>query len=547
MIKSKRILAMLLSASMLMACMTGCGKQEVSGTEKGSESSVESAQDASSQIEEEKLLYNVGTLPIVNEKITLKVLTQDAAGYAWDTADKSGYWAWLEEKTGIHFEVESYQKEELSSKLALIMATPDEMPDIFFNTGLSEADIMSYGSNGQILVLDEYIEEYGANIKTAFDTVDGLKGGATSMDGHIYSIPSINNSPSHVQYALNSRFMENAGLDPEKDAPATIEELYEVFKAIKKADANGDGTVGNEICWTGNPKNFKRQALSMVGIACYWPWEGVIFDQKDDEVFFVPTSEEYKYLLSWLHTFYEEGMLDNEIFTQTGEQRTAKINGDLVFMSESFDDPEKPSYKGRSGAFFLDTPITSAVSDEPIHQVAALYNSGVAFVSANTEYPEVCMLLLDYIYSEEASKVATFGLENVDYVINDKGVVASASADFGLRYGPTGASVNVWRKDNQWFDLGDTALTKAMEALKTNYGKMGFQNYLKFTDEQSTELSTLSADLGLYCDDYYVGVVTGNYDLEKTWDEYVKKCEGMNLEKITEIYQSAYNVFYGLE
>ena len=86
-----------------------------------------------------------------------------------------------------------------------------------------------------------------------------------------------------------------------------------------------------------------------------------------------------------------------------------------------------------------------------------------------------------------------------------------------------------------------------MEALKSNHGKMGFQHYLKFTDEQATELSSLSADLGLYCDDYYVGVVTGNYDLKKTWDEYVKKCEGMNLEKITDIYQSAYNVFYGLE
>ena len=70
MIKSKRILAMLLSASMLIACMTGCGKQEVSGTEKSSESLLESVQESPSQIEEEKPLYNVGTLPIVNEKIT---------------------------------------------------------------------------------------------------------------------------------------------------------------------------------------------------------------------------------------------------------------------------------------------------------------------------------------------------------------------------------------------------------------------------------------------------------------------------------------------
>ena len=50
-------------------------------------------------------------------------------------------------------------------------------------------------------------------------------------------------------------------------------------------------------------------------------------------------------------------------------------------------------------------------------------------------------------------------------------------------------------------------------------------------------MSVVAADLGLYCDDYFVGFITGNYDIEKDWDEYVKTCESMKASELTEIYQ----------
>jgi putative aldouronate transport system substrate-binding protein len=286
----------------------------------------------------------------------------------------------------------------------------------------------------------------------------------------------------------------------------------------------------------------------MVGISCYWPVDGCIFDQKNDEVFFVPTSEEYKYLLSWLHKFYEEGMLDQELFTQTSEQRSAKNKADLVFMNHTYDDPELASYAGRSGAFFLDAPLTSAVSDKPLVALSAKYNVDIAAISAYTEYPEVCMLLLDYFYSAEATRVAHYGLEGVDYKLNEDGSGVTASDSWTYLNGPTTMHVNYWINDESEVPAKrGTALAQRRTEYCTDYADYAFQNYLKFTDEQATTLATLTADLGLYCDDYYVGVITGNYDLEKTWDEYVKKCEGMQLDKITEIYQDAYNVYAGIK
>jgi len=547
--KCKKLLSLLLAVSMLTACVAGCGNEQTSGKNETSEVESTVTSESETQVVEETPLYNVGSLPIVNEKITLKVLTVDHTGKAWETADKSGFWALLEEKTGIHFEVESYAKEELKSKLSLIMATPEEMPDIFLYTDFSSMDVQQYGERGQLLMMDEYIEKYAPNAKEIFDTIDGALGAARSTDGHIYSLPYIIDSVNASIYVLNSRFMENSGLDSEKDVPTTIEELYEVFKAIQKADANGDGIVGNEICWSTDLKNFKRTAFAMVGIPCYSTYQGCIFDQKNDEVYFVPTSEEYKYLLSWLHKIYEEGMLDQEIFTQTAEQRKAKLNSDLVFMSHTYFDPEKTDFNGITGAFFLDAPLTSAVSDEYVVPLSSYVSANIAEISAYTEYPEVCMLLLDYFYSVEGSKLAVYGVEGVDYIVDELGQGITASTDWTYRNGPNTMPVNYWRRDesNPSTITIKTTLQKGSSAFCKAGGKVPFQEYLKFTSEQADTLATFTADLGLYCDDYFVGVITGNYDLEKTWDEYVKKCEGMQLDKITEIYQDAYNLYVGIK
>ena len=285
----------------------------------------------------------------------------------------------------------------------------------------------------------------------------------------------------------------------------------------------------------------------MVGIACYWPWQGCIFDDVDGEVFFVPTSEEYKYLLSWLRTFYKEGMIDNEIFTQTSEQRTAKYKGDLVFMYNVYDDPEKSTYEGRSGAFFPSVPLTSAVSDEPIIAIGSMYQPDYGAISAYTEYPEICMLLLNYLYDEEASRVARYGLEGVDYKIDADGLVVSANPEaFSTSNGPTTLG-SVPTRAKRWFKQSETKLERDRRELVAEYGVMGWQNYIKMTAEEAEVSNVLSADLGLYCDDFFVGVITGNYDLEKDWDAYVKACNEMGLNELVEIYQNNYNRFYGIK
>ncbi len=532
-----KLLALLLVVAMMMTC-AACAKTPAS-------SATPSETPSAAPSSEQPSLFNVDKLPIVNEPVTLNILTQDDPGRPFDTADKAGLWAWLTEKTGITLKIESYSAEEVKTKIPLIMATPDQMPDLFFRCDMTEAEVMNYGQGGQLMTLDDLIEQYGTNIKKCFDTLDYARGAAMSADGHFYSLPSYNARVSTTMYSLNERWVKNVGAE----MPKTLEELYEVFKLIKAQDANGNGDPNDEICLSGAPKSMKRAMLGSVGINCYWPWQGVLVDAKDDKVFFVETTDEYKYLLSYLHKFWAEGMMDSEYFTQSGDQLKAKKNSDKVFMSDNFDDPESKSFNGVTG-IVAPTPLTSKVNSTPLWPAGAPYQTAIGAIAGNTKYPEVAFLLMDYLFTEEASRVAYWGIEGVDYKVTDASTWTIESLTlaegYGLELTQTPMLVPRWNRD-EWVQPAATTLSKQIQESATKYGKMAFQNYLHYTTEESDALSTYEAELGGYLDDYFAGFITGTYDLDKDWDAYVAKCNSLGADKVVEIYQAAYNRFYNVK
>ena len=517
--KSKKVLALLLTAAMTVGILAGCGSKEdgnKTSEETKNQTQVSSVESSASESVEEPSLYNVGSLPIVNEPVTLKVLTPDPVYVGYSTASESKYWAWMEEKTGIHFEVESYSTEELKNKLPLIMTDPDQMPDLFISCNFTDADVASYGANGQLLRLNDLIDEYGSNIKTMFEECDTAYGASITAAGDIYAMPAMNGSASSVVYSMRVAFLEKAGLK----MPTTLEELKDDMLQMRKVDLDGDGKAGNEILWTAQPKTFKRQALAMVGISAYWPWQGELYDN---------------------------GCIDQEIFTQTYDEYIAKSRSGSVFISEGVDDPEDAaSYRGEEGWQYA-VPLPSAVHDTPLVTVGAEYQTFVGAVSANTEYPEICTLVLDYMYSEEASLVSKYGLEGVDYtVVSEKPFKVDWINGDGGDNNLTAILAPRWVREDKVTPAA-TALKIQRSEIAAEYGKFGWQNYVHLTEEESETVTVLSTDLGLYCDDYFVGFITGTYDLEKDWDAYVAECNRMGAEDLVKVYQNAYDVFFNAE
>lgn len=530
MIKFKKSIAQILAVLMAGSIVSGCAKSN--------DSSAPSSSDAVSS--EVNSLYNTGSLPIVNEPVTLKILTQDPTGRPFSSAVDAGIWKWLEEKTGITLEIESYSAEEVKTKIPLIMASND-LPDLFIRCDISDADMMNYGVNGQMLCLNDYLETICPNIQECFDTLDYAYGASVSPDGNIYSIPSFNATKAMVNYSVNTTWLKNKNLE----VPTTMEELYTTLKTCVDTDANKNGQA-DELGISGEPKAFKRMLLSWAGLNCYWPWEGCLFDAVDDKVFFAETSDKYKYLMTMMSKFYAEGLIDPETFTQTADELKAKKLANQYGLIATV----PPVDESESYRFEAVAPFASEVNKTPFISCGAPYQTNIGAVAASTEYPEVCMLFMDYLFSEEASKAAFWGLEGVDYTVDDSvkdaWVIEKINQDYGIDTYLTAMLVPRWNRD-EWIQPASTETSQIILERQTPAAAMAFQNYLKFTNEESETIATIATDLGAYCDQMYVGFITGEYNVETDWDTYVKQVESMKVDELTKIYQAAYNRYYGLD
>ena len=64
---------------------------------------------------------------------------------------------------------------------------------------------------------------------------------------------------------------------------------------------------------------------------------------------------------------------------------------------------------------------------------------------------------------------------------------------------------------------------------------------LQISSEDNEELSVLKTDITGYVDEYTAKVVTGELDLEESWDNYLDTLEKMGVDRFFEIYKTAYD------
>lgn len=65
---------------------------------------------------------------------------------------------------------------------------------------------------------------------------------------------------------------------------------------------------------------------------------------------------------------------------------------------------------------------------------------------------------------------------------------------------------------------------------------------MKLTADEATQVSSLLADLQTYVETTTMLWMTGQNELDdSSWNEFVLKCESMNLEEILDVYTAAYH------
>ena len=326
--KKKRITSFVMAAAMILSALTACSGQ--SGSEGTSSAASEAASsEGTSTVQEDDGREMVGNmyvegLPILKEKETYTM------AIARDPASKNTYAEKacvieMENQTNIHIEWLETPVSGWDEKVNIMLASGD-LPDAF---SYQVNDLMK---NSSLFVpLNDYVEKYAPNVQEMFAAEPELKSGCTAPDGNMYSLPTYRFDPSSTVTSgmwINMEWLDKLGLT----MPETPDEFVEVLRAFRDQDPNGNGQADEiplgAIQSTGN---------GLHGIDVLFGPFGVVDTPeyvyaKDGEVIFTGQQEGYFDGLQWVHQLYSERLIDQELFTMTDAQFSAKAqNEDTIY------------------------------------------------------------------------------------------------------------------------------------------------------------------------------------------------------------------------
>ncbi|MEF2247320.1 extracellular solute-binding protein [Paenibacillus sp. IITD108] len=503
---------------------------------------------------------------ISKEKITIKALTATypEAKLTDYNYDQNAFTKWLEDTTNIHIEwITVPSSADIQQKLSLLMSSGD-IPDIMFQNNFPPSVQKLYGSQGLLLDMSDYIEQYGVYSKKMFEEFPDTKAAVTLDQGEIYALPTYADDPhlsSLYKMWINKPWLDNLGLE----IPQTTDDLYQVLKAFKEQDPNGNKKndeiplLGNTAWVTWNPINFVMNSF-----VYYNPDRKLILnDGKVEPVF---TKPEFREGLKYLQKLAMEGLLSRESFTMDFNQfKQAVENPDapLVGMIPSHApfvaaDTRYPDYlalaplKGPEGVQYANYHFTTN-------------NSGVV-VSAQTKYPVEVFKLLDFLYAPETMIRMKDGREGFEWEYAKEGEGLGKDGQPAMyknlknsanQYDPNAGEKNInWYMmanyfnpkslQDQWLVEEDAPVDPAANLVPVTQElyvpyqpskDMLLPQTIVFTEEESAEVSDIEIAINDYVTESMTRFILSSNDIDQQWDAYLKKLDQMGLERLISIYQ----------
>lgn len=557
----KFLSSFLVFALCISVVLTGCGNKD-----KGETAQSTATQSAASQSEVSNMNPS-GEFPIVKEKITLKFLVPQA-GYISDMATNE-MTKYMEEKTNVHIDWDV--SANFSEVKSVVLASGD-YPDAILGGGITQEEQMIYGSKGSFLPLNDMIDKYGVEMKKMFSALTYVQGEITTPDGNIYAMPSVSET-YHMMFRnklwINSAWLKKLNLE----MPKTTEELYNVMKAFKEQDPNGNGKK-DEIPLSGiisrtngapyqSPVPFLMSAFITDDGDKRWAQP---FDGKLDTIVNKP---EFKEGLKFIQKLFKEGLLDTEVFTQTGEVLKQKGENPGAPLLGAVASNAPHAFTNMDGEAFKQYDAVPPVKGPAGVQTTAFVPDrvfqGFFVITDKCKYPEVAFRWGDWLFSEEATYRSILGVEGKDWrkaEANEVGINGKPA-----KYAKI-ASINDIQNSN-WAQNAPNLRTAEWRlsevAPEDIYTKAGFEKRLyqasKLYDgfqtekvfpsniyialDKAAEAAQLKKDVYDYIEQSIAKFITADVDIDKEWDAYVKTLNDMGLSKYIELNQNAYDAVYG--
>lgn len=537
--KSKRVLALLLSATLLSGVFAGCSQK--SGTSSNAANSGTGSNGSGTP----DYMNPVGQYPITKDKITLTVLgKKDPGGTDWGDLE---VFKDLEKTTNIHLDFTLAEGDTFTEKKNLDLAGGKYTDLILRGGSVSKTDEETYGPQGIFLDLTSLINNYAPNIKSLLETNKTVKASVTAMDSHIYGLPYYFTTATLQghQGFYDSAWMKNVGIDKE---PTTTDELYTMLQAFKDKDVNNNGDANDEIPFScvgvANMKYLMGYFTGMTG--------GIGFDINDaGEVVYVPALASYKDFLTYANKMYKNGLLDPEFSTQTSQQWQAKVKGGLVGIYNASPTLLDASTKSQQLSLL---PLTSPSNSKKVCPAPDNIYTSEAMITDNCKYPEAAIRLLDMFYAPEDKAVQGFsgltafiGYENKEWKYTDSSKSAYEFIAPMTSFADINKSVSVNMELPGLLNFTAMPSNNPLLQMKVNevkekqipYYRSAYPVNARFTTQESEQGNTIENDLFNQVVQRSTKFIIGEESLDN-FDKYLQDLNTIGLKDLLKIKTDAY-------
>lgn len=536
--KLKRLLSLGMAAVMMAGVLTSCGGGEASSAASGSATSAESTN-----------VNPVGEYPIVKEPITFKIMgRKDPGAPDWSELE---VFKRLSEITNINFEFEISESGTWTEQKNIALVGGEYGDIILRDDQQATTDEETYGPQGIFLDLTELIDQYAPNIKAMMEKYPDVKAAMTSLDGKIYGLPYVFHTATvqgHTGF-FSEEWMNNVGIDK---VPETTDELYEMLKAFKEQDANGNGNPDDEIPFTcvGLTTTVRDLLIpAFTGLP-----DGLSFNLDDDgNVVYAPATEGYKAFLEYANKLYSEGLLDPEFSTQTSQQWQAKVMANQCGVYSGSPTSLDPSTTAQQLSL---PPLTSPTNDKKVVKQPLYLYPGRAFITDKCSDPVAAIRLLDMFYATEENAVEGFygttlfaGWEGEHWQYTDDTKTAYEWIAPITGFGDINQTVSVNMELPGLLEFEATPVGSPLMEMKCEQVKLmqepyynldnAFPTNARFTAEESERSNVIENDLYNQVVMMTTKFITGDADIESGWQDYLDSLEQIGLSELIEIKEAA--------
>ena len=562
----KRVLAMLLSVTMVASILAGCGGSSDGAADNSAASTDTSSDDAagSSTADASSDAASGDTVPL-KALFIAHALTKDVNEMQW--------LAEVEAEAGVEIEWEVIRADWDTVKSTRFAA--GDIPDLLFNATVDD-DYTKY--NGLFLDMTPYLtEELTPNILAMFEEEPDTKVLATTMEGKIYATPKFQGKwPStNTVLFINQNWLDNLGLE----IPTTYTEFKEVLTAFKEQDANGNGDPNDEIpldynAYGGNNAWFNSaysltNLLGSLGIQLT-NWGTDAYFAEDSQIKCYAIDERYKLFMKYMADLYSNGLINENALTNDysafqslsrGNEAGEAIVG-CVFGWEETDKfgPELYSQYVPVPALDYDIDCEPGTYDTRWRDDYSGLNmsSNRVCISANCSNPEAAMRFIDRFYDQTHSVESLFGgvTDGCIEVTGDNSYKVLDPLD-------PDTDAGTWKWTSTFADNGPMYIRRASEIemaqdmtyaleereayndtiAKASTSDTYPQMFMKYSEEDLNTMALTQANINNIIDNQWSLWMTGEQDIDSTWDSYVASVEGAGLSQVLEIRQKAFDEY----